>query len=422
MRNRSSLTRGLTRTAAALLALSAWPAQATDGYFLHGVGAKAKGVAGVAIAMPQDAAAIATNPASATRLDHRIDIGVDLFIPDRSARIAGNVFGLDGAYDGNGANPFVLGDIAYVRPLSDAVSVGLAVYANGGMNTVYESNPLAAFGATGKAGVDLKQGFVVPTLAYEFAAGQSLGVSAVGLVQSFRAHGIQPLATLSQDPASFGDRGTDWSLGAGVKVGYLGTFGDRLSLGAFYQSKIKAQKFDKYAGLFADGGSFDVPANWGVGMSARVADTLAIGADFKRIEYAGVNAVGNPFARLGAGIPFGGTDGPGFGWRDISVVKVGAVWDISDAVTVRAGYGHAQNPVPQSETLLNILAPGVVSDHFTAGASVALGERTDLTLHGLVAPRNQVRGQGSIDPSIGGGEADIALSEVSFGVGLGFVF
>ena len=36
---------------------------------------------------------------------------------------------------GNGSNPFVLPEGAYVRPLSDTVSVGIAVNGNGGMNT-----------------------------------------------------------------------------------------------------------------------------------------------------------------------------------------------------------------------------------------------------------------------------------------------
>jgi len=63
-------------------------AQATDGYFLNGVGAK--GAGGVAIAQPEDALAIAANPASAIDIGHRLDIGAELFVPDRSATIHGN--------------------------------------------------------------------------------------------------------------------------------------------------------------------------------------------------------------------------------------------------------------------------------------------------------------------------------------------
>ena len=396
------------------------PASATDGYILHGTGAKAKGAGGVAIAMPQEATAIASNPATATALGHEVAIGVDIFVPDRGASISGNGAGLNGDYSGNGANPFVLGDAAWVRPVSDTVSLGLAVVGNGGMNTVYEDNPFAAFGGTGDAGVDLKQVTVLPTVAVEVAPGHSLGISGIGLVQTFRATGLQPFAGFSADPAAFTDRGTDWSFGAGVRVGYYGEIGDRLAVGAFYQSKIKAGAFDKYAGLFADGGDFDVPASWGAGVSVKATDRLTLGADYKRIEYSGVNSVGNSVASLFAGVPFGAEDGPGFGWEDISVVKVGAVYRASDTLALRAGYGRAENPVPAGETLLNILAPGVVEDHFTAGASVRLSPSMELSAHVLHAPKNAVAGSGSIPMAFGGGEADIRLAETSVGLALGF--
>nr|WP_247718207.1 outer membrane protein transport protein [Qipengyuania proteolytica] len=397
-------------------------AQATDGYFLHGVGAGAKGAGGVAIAMPQDAAAIATNPATATAIEHRLDIGVDVFIPDRGAEIESNAFGLDGQYSGNGANPFVLGDVAYVRPLSDRVSVGIALYANGGMNTVYKTNPLAPFGAPQAGGVDLKQGFIVPSVAVKFADNHSVGVSAVGLVQSFRAYGVGPFAGFSQDPANFSDRGDDWAFGVGFKVGYYGTFGDRVSIGAFYQSKVDAQKFDKYAGLFENGGDFDVPASWGVGASVKVSDRLTLGADFKRIEYSGVEAVGNSITRVFDGVPFGAVDGPGFGWRDISVIKTGAVWRASDTLTLRAGYGRSENPIPGGETLMNVFAPGVVQDHFTLGATVALSDKLELSAHAMRAPGNWVEGANSIPANFGGGEANIFLAETAFGAALGIKF
>ncbi len=79
-----------------IAALSASPAQATDGYFLNGIGAKAKGSAGVAIAQPQDALSIAANPAAATEVGGRLDVGVEFFIPNRGATISGNGGGLNG--------------------------------------------------------------------------------------------------------------------------------------------------------------------------------------------------------------------------------------------------------------------------------------------------------------------------------------
>ena len=58
---------------AAVALLAATPALATDGYFLNGVGAKAKGMGGVAIALPQDTLSIVSNPAAGTFIGHRLD-------------------------------------------------------------------------------------------------------------------------------------------------------------------------------------------------------------------------------------------------------------------------------------------------------------------------------------------------------------
>ncbi len=397
-------------------------ANATDGYFLSGMGAKAKGAGGLAIALPEDSVAIAANPAAAADLEERADIGLEVFIPRRGVDISGNGAGLNGSWSGNGANPFILPEAGYVRRLDDTFSAALVVTGNGGMNTDYESNPFTSFGAQGDAGVNLRQVFITPTLAARIGEGHSIGVSPILLVQSFSMDGIQPFTAASSAPAQMTNNGDDWSTGAGVRVGYLGHFGPSVSVGAFYQSKVWAGRFDKYAGLFANGGNFDVPASWGFGLAIKASDRLTLGADYKRIEYSDVPSVGNTLAPLFSGVPLGAQGGPGFGWRDVDVVKFGAVYRASDDLTLRAGYGRSDNPVPASQTFLNLLAPGVVTDHFTAGATVRLNASLELSGYVMHAPRNQVRGSGSIPLNYGGGEADIRLSETATGVSLGFLF
>jgi long-chain fatty acid transport protein len=51
---------------------------ATNGYFSHGYGMKAKGMGGASMAMAQDGFAGATNPASASFSGNRIEVGADL--------------------------------------------------------------------------------------------------------------------------------------------------------------------------------------------------------------------------------------------------------------------------------------------------------------------------------------------------------
>ncbi len=116
----------------ALFALSFSSASfATTGYFMHGYGVKAQGNAGTAIAQFQDALTIANNPAGLSWIGARVDIGVTVFAPDRSAEITGNGAHANGQYDGNGRKYFVIPEIALNHQVNDQVALGLAIYGNG---------------------------------------------------------------------------------------------------------------------------------------------------------------------------------------------------------------------------------------------------------------------------------------------------
>ncbi len=419
MLNRSRAFTALTAIAAVLSIPQV--AHATDGYFVNGMGAKAKGAGGVAIAMAEDAVAIAANPAAAVELGNRFDIGFEVFVPKRGAEVSKSA-AFDGEWSGNGANPFILPELAYVRQLNDTFAAGIVINGNGGMNTKYERNPFGPDAGFGPAGVNLRQIFITPTLAARLGEGHSIGVSPILMLQSFSMTGIQPFTQfpgLSAAPTKMTNQGDDWSTGAGLRVGYLGQLGPAVKFGAFYQTKVWAKPFESYAGLFANGGDFDVPASWGGGISVKATDKLTLGADYKRIEYSGVASVGNPLA---FDLPFGADGGPGFGWQDIDVVKFGAVYQANDKLTLRVGYGRSDNPVPGSQAFLNLLAPGVVTDHFTAGATVKLNSKLELSGYVMHAPRNDVRGIGAIPADFGGGDVNIHLAETATGLSLGFVF
>ena len=61
-------------------------AHATNGYFSHGYGMKAKGMGGAATAMAIDAMGGANNPASMVWVGDRLDVGVDWFSPINASR------------------------------------------------------------------------------------------------------------------------------------------------------------------------------------------------------------------------------------------------------------------------------------------------------------------------------------------------
>ena len=404
----------------AVAAAATTPAWATFGYFADGYGVQSEGLAGAAIAYPKDSLAIATNPASLFALGDRFDVGADLFIPDRGASIVGNAYGADQSYDGSGVGDFLIPQIGYTHLLDENWAVGIAVYGNGGMNTSYRTNPYGRFGATGEAGVNLEQLFVSPTIAYRLAEGQSIGVSFNLGYQLFKADGVGIFGGYSSNPAAISNRNSDHAYGYGARVGYQGQLTSDLTVGAFWQSKTYFARFKKYAGLFAGQGGFDAPSSYGVGLGYKLTPDLDAAVDFERIEFSDVPSVGNPLSQLFAGNPFGGTNGPGFGWRDANIIKLGLNYTIDPHWQIRAGYGYTTQPVPASQTFLNILAPGVVQNHITAGATWTSEGGTEVSGVVLYAPRTTVDGSGSIPSSFGGGEANVRLSEVIVGLSVGW--
>ncbi|MEK7795924.1 MAG: long-chain fatty acid transporter, partial [Pseudomonadota bacterium] len=82
--------KSLVLAAAVAAAVAAPGAFATNGYFAHGYGIKAQGMAGAGVALPQDALAAATNPAGMVLIGNRIDVGLSMFVPDRATNITGN--------------------------------------------------------------------------------------------------------------------------------------------------------------------------------------------------------------------------------------------------------------------------------------------------------------------------------------------
>lgn len=408
----------------AALALLAQNSYATTGYFLHGYGVKAQGSAGTAIANFQDALTIANNPAGLSWIGSRADVGATLFAPDRQAEIVGNgVPNANGQYDGNGRHYFVIPEFAVNKQVNDSVAVGLAIYGNGGLNTGYKQNPFAAFGNSGSAGVDLSQVFISPALAWKYTPNQSIGLGANFLYQRFEAKGIQAFAAQSVDATSLSNNGKDSATGLGAKIGWSGRFfNDKLTLGANYSSKINADRFQKYQGLFARGGDFDVPENYGVGFSYQFSPQWAVTADAQRINYSDVGSVGNNVQQLFAGNRFGSENGPGFGWDDINIYKLGVTYAPSEKLTLRAGYSHNDQPIPKGQTFLNILAPGVIQDHVSVGATYKLDERQELSLAYTYGLKQKVDGVNSIALPFGGGEANLEMQQHILGVSYGIQF
>jgi len=399
--------------AAVLIVLAFAPALAfaTDGYFQHGYGIKAQGLAGVSIALPQDGLAAAANPAGTAFVEDRVDAGLTWFAPKRGAEIT-RPNPTAGTYDGSGKKNFFIPDFGYVKHLSPTITVGAAVYGNGGMNTSYNRGvPLFNGGTSGKTGINLEQVIISPSVAWKPNEQNAVGVAANVVWQRFEAEGLQ----------SFGlqNGGVDHSHGAGLRLGWTGQITPDLTLAATWSSKVHASKFSKYKGLFAEQGGFDIPANYGIGIAHKLTPTITLAADIEKIKYSGVKSVANPLANFFTN-GLGTANGAGFGWKDVTVYKLGLSHQYSKDLTLRAGINHSGQPIPASQTLFNVLAPGVVQNHLSAGFTWKTSDKQELSVSYTHAFKKTIKGSGSIPNAFGAGEANIHLAENIVGVAYGW--
>ncbi len=408
---------------AALLAIAglSTSAFATNGYFSHGYGIKAKGMGGVGIALPQDALAAATNPAGMVMVGNRMDFGVDWFRPIRDSEIV-SAGPISGKFDGSDTKDFFIPEFGYNRMINPNLSFGVSVYGNGGMNTDYK-NGIPAFASTTSAGVDLMQLFIAPTVAYKITPDHAVGATLNIAYQRFEARGLQGFDNpASSSQGNVTNNGHDSSTGWGIRLGYTGKLSDMVTVGATYQTKTRMSKFGDYKGLFAEGGDFDIPENYGVGIAVKATPALTVAFDVVEIKYSGVKSVSNPISNF-ATATLGSNNGPGFGWDDMTVYKLGFSYEYSKDLTLRAGYNHGDQPIPSSETAFNILAPGIISDHLTLGATWTLANKDELTVSYMHGFENKVKGVGSgTYVGWGAGEANLKMYQDSLGIAYGMKF
>ena len=331
----------------------------------------------------------------------------------------------NGDFDGSDRKNFIIPEFGYNHMLNDRMALGLSVFGTGGMNTDYKNGIPLFNGGASRTGIDLMQLFVVPSLSWKINDRHSIGVGLNLAAQFFSARGLQGFDNpfMTSSPGNVADNGHDSSYGAGIRVGWIGQITDMVTLGATYQSRTYMSEYDDYKGLFAEQGDFDIPQNYGLGIAVQATPKLLLAFDIMRIDYSDINSIGNagPATSMGPPIMTGGAflgddDGWGFGWDDQTSYKLGISYELNPNWTLRGGWSHADNPIPSSETFFNTLAPGVIEDHLTLGATWTMQNGQEITFTYMHAFENEVKGSGSIPPNFGGGEANIKMYQDSFGV------
>jgi long-chain fatty acid transport protein len=403
---------------AASISLASGTADATNGYFRLGYSANSIAMGGASTATAQDAMAGASNPALALNTDVNYTLAASVFAPDRSFKVEGGnpmtaqpgEFALMPQDTTSDSHYFVIPSFGYNRKIDDEFAVNVSIYANGGMNTDYSESVFYA----GETGVDLSQLFISTSFAYKVADKTHLGIAPIVAGQRFKARGISSFAPFSQDPTKLSDNQYDYSFGYGARIGIWQGINDNWSVGASYQSEIQFQEFEKYEGLFAENGAFNVPETYNLGLEfTRSNYTVAL--DYQRINYSDVQSVGNPLLPALMTTQLGQDGAAGFGWKDMSVYELGFAINGASDNTYRFGVSYGEQPIPSSEVLFNILAPGVQEWHFTAGYEFGVND-VDYAFALMYSPSKKVKGR---NPLLQSQEQTIELEmsqiELTFG-------
>jgi long-chain fatty acid transport protein len=369
--------------------------------------------------------------------------------PSGPVTMPAGAFVTPGRYDSS-LDWFLIPSIGFNYDLDERSSIGVAIFGNGGMNTRYKKrapfenfavapnqrvgpypdgsvgpyfdfssgspvpvtaeipgtvngNPNGIFTATTPTGVNLEQLFIEFPYTYKLDGGkQSVGIAPVIAVQRFEAEGLQPFRQLSVQPDAVTNNGTDWSYGAGLHFGWYGEINEQLALGASYRTTIWMTKFDDYAGLFAEGGSFDIPPMFNLGLAYKPLSNLVVAFDYQHIFYDESHSIANSndVDLSGCQVPgpkpsycLGADSGVGFGWESMDVFKLGVRYDPNDRLSLLAGVSYNTDFLKTDrQSLFNILAPATVRWHLTLGASYRATEADEFAISFAYMPEETYEG------------------------------
>jgi long-chain fatty acid transport protein len=388
-------------------------ASATDGHFMHGVGAIHSAMGGSGIAgTPSLLGAFYVNPAGIGAFKgSRFELGFELFKPQRSVQ------GTAGSFTGTteSTSDFVpIPAFGWSKSfMNDEVVLGVGGLAIGGFGVDYPTdptNPILAPRPNGFGQVysNFSAMKIAPAVAWNVSPALRVG-AAVNV--DWAALGVNPLpvAAPAFDPGPDGTPGTaddrayysnaanpDGAFGAGFQLGLQYQLTNQVALGLAYTSPQWFQKFEwnvvfenpnlpSYNTPRTVAFQMDMPAIYGAGVTLSVSPQLTIAADAKYMDY------GNTKGFKDSGFDQFGTV-KGFGWESIWVAATGLEFRPTSTWALRAGYNFAQNPIPDALSMYNIPAPAVVQHHLTGGIGYDFSDGFGVDVAAYHAFENSITG------------------------------
>jgi long-chain fatty acid transport protein len=377
---------------------------ATEGINLIGVGPIQQGTAGAGVASAKDSTWLILNPAGLTDVERGVDASFQVFAPVRT--MDSTVSG--GAGEQEDDTMFVIPSISSSFGCCHGENgfVGLGLYGTSGMGVDYDFGRIGDLSsgmppsATQKEGdrmTELSIAKLTATYAYKFGdSGFSLGAGPIMTLARFRTDmAIDPMP-----PATYADDDWDTAYGVGGIIGANQHLG-RLTIGASYMTEQYMTEFEDYDMLLDD--SLNMPQQVRAGLAYNLLDNLELALDYCWIGWKEVDTLGGQF-----------------GWENQNIVKAGATWGVTEALTLRGGVSHGKSPIDSDTAFGNALFPAIMETHLAFGASYAW-EKWAAHLAYIHAFENEITANGKDAGGMGEGTT-ISMYQNSLSAGFTYSF
>jgi long-chain fatty acid transport protein len=216
------------------------------------------------------------------------------------------------------------------------------------------------------------------------------------------------------------------SFGYGATLGLTYQAPENITLAVAYETKSDFQDFEwdipahTFMGFPIPGGTeklaFDQPDALTVGAAFRPMTPLLVAVDVQWIRWSRTNGESQPAfttdPNLTGAMPWN------LDWSDQMVLKIGAQYDVTKQLQVRAGYNYGENPLDPNRAFENIAFPALAEHHFTLGGGYTFGAFTVAAAF-MYSPEASIGGS-NFDQGIVGYET--RMSQMSFDLGATWKF
>jgi long-chain fatty acid transport protein len=417
---------------AAATPLTAW---ATVGYQFNGIGQYELGMSGAIVAAPGDAMTVITNPAGLSQISPQGDASAELFNPTRTASFGQGKIG-------SHTNLYGTPALGWMVPIvKHRLFLGGGFFGTAGLGVNYlqqpffvpsPGNPTSLTPAVLKAYSSISMMIAALGMAWQPSRDWSIGITldmanenvAFQETESGKVNGFPfSVGADFSNPASA--YGVGFTLGALYRVNALVTLGATYRSPIFFtpltwQEGTESVPNPVTGGIQQAGGPgqysmrLNYPQQVALGIALHPITDLLISLQGQWFDWRSTLNTVTIHGPWSNGSPLVMDTN----WRNVWVGAVGLQYQFSPMFTLRAGYSHATSPVSSSNLYPNLLAPAMVQNQVSVGATENLGTGWQLTEAYMHAFKSTTQAEvpGTIIP------ISASLAENAFGMQINYLF